>query len=195
LSEKRPNFSQNKKTFFEGLSSPIKKFIFKDNIREFYLACWQGVVMGANTKSKNHGERQAFHVAGAAPVPLGNYSHAVRSGNLLFVSGQGARDPKTGIEAGITHDDNGNIIAYDITAQTHAVIKNLTTVLHAAGCTLADLVDVSVFLADINDFAEFNSVYAQYFSFANPPARTTVQAAALPGKNFIEIKAIAHCPN
>ncbi|HEY9870749.1 MAG TPA: RidA family protein [Candidatus Obscuribacterales bacterium] len=143
--------------------------------------------------STNH-NRQAITVTDAAPAPLGAYSHAVRAGSLLFLSGQGARDPNTGREVGVTLDESGNVISYDIQAQTHAVIANITTVLTAAGLTLTDLVDVNVFLADIKDFQKFNEVYAQYFSFDGPPARTTIQAAALPGKNFIEIKAIAVCP-
>lgn len=138
--------------------------------------------------------RIGIHVKEKAPSPLGSYSHAVRAGNFLFLSGQGARDPESGVEVGITLDAQGNVTAYDIEAQTRAVIKNMSSVLEAAGCTLKDLVDVSVFLSDMNDFKKFNDVYAEYFAFEDPPARTTIQAARLPGKNFIEIKAIALCP-
>lgn len=137
--------------------------------------------------------RVPINVEFKAPVPLGNYSHAVKAGPFLFVSGQGARDPETGTECGVTLNDDGSVASYDIEAQTHACIRNLQTVLEAAGCTMQDLVDVSVFLADIKDFAKYNRVYSEYFSFNGPPARTTIQAAALPGKNFIEIKAIALC--
>ena len=139
-------------------------------------------------------KRQPIQVETEAPMPLGAYSHAVKAGQLLFVSGCGARDAKTGTESGVTLDAQGNVTAYDIEVQTRACIKNLETVLKAAGCTLQDLVDVSVFLADMNDFAKYNKVYAEFFSFAGPPARTTIQAAKLPGKNFIEIKGIALCP-
>jgi reactive intermediate/imine deaminase len=139
-------------------------------------------------------QRLPINVPQKAPTPLGNYSHAVKAGPFLFVSGQGARDAETGTECGVTLDASGKVTAYDIEVQTRACIANLTTVLEAAGCTLHDLVDVSVFLADIKDFQKYNAVYTQYFSFEGPPARTTVQAAALPGKNFIEIKAIALCP-
>lgn len=138
--------------------------------------------------------RVPIQVKQDAPSPLGNYSHAVKAGNLVFISGQGCRDAATGIERGITCDASGKVIAYDIAEQTRGCIENLTTVLKAAGCTLQDLVDVSIFLADINDFGKYNQVYSEYFSFDGPPARTTIQAAALPGKNFIEIKAIALCP-
>ena len=150
--------------------------------------------MAENKTSSSDLHRQPIFVKEAAPQPLGNYSHAVKAGQFLFVSGQGARDPRTGTECGITVDGAGKVTAYDIEAQTHACIANLKTVLDAAGCALKDLVDVSVFLADIKDFAKYNKVYSEYFSFEGPPARTTVQAAALPGKNFIEIKAIALCP-
>lgn len=138
--------------------------------------------------------RVAINIPEKAPSPLGAYSHAVRAGDFVYLSGQGARLPETGAEVGVTLDAAGNVTAYDIEVQTHAVIKNMQIILQAAKLNLQDVVDVSVFLADIKDFGKFNQVYAQYFSFAGPPARTTVQAAALPGKNFIEIKAIAYSP-
>lgn len=135
--------------------------------------------------------RAAIHVEEPAPAPLGSYSHAMRAGHLLYLSGQGCRDPHTGIEAGITIDANGIVTSYDIEAQTRGCIANMERVLKAAGLALTDLVDVTVFLADMKDFAAYNKIYAQHFSFSEPPARTTIQAAALPGRNFIEIKAIA----
>lgn len=118
----------------------------------------------------------------------------MRAGNLLFLSGQGCRDPQTGIEAGLTLDESGNILAYDIEAQTRGCIVNMQNVLRAAGLELTDLVDVTVFLADMKDFSRYNKVYSEFFSFTDPPARTTIQAAALPGRNYIEIKAIAVFP-
>ncbi len=145
------------------------------------------------SKSTNSPSRQAVVVKEKAPSPLGNYSHAMRAGSLVFLSGQGARDPETGIERGITMDPEGKVTSYDIEVQTRAVIENMKTVLAAAGLGLENLVDVQVFLADMKDFARYNKVYTEYFSFPEPPARTTVAAAALPGRNFIEIKAIAYC--
>ncbi len=142
----------------------------------------------AETKAQ---QRKAVQIGSNAPSPLGAYSHAMWAGNLLYVSGQGARDAATGTEAGVTLADDGSVETYDIEVQTRAVLNNLKTVLTAAGCTMQDLVDVSVFLKDMNDFAKYNRVYKEFFSFENPPARTTVGVAALPGKNFIEIKAIA----
>ena len=135
--------------------------------------------------------KRAYDITGKAPRPLGAYSHAVSAGGFLFVAGQGARNPDTGEEEGVTVDSDGAIASYDITVQTEAVIKNLRTVLEAAGLALEDLVDVTVFLANMDDFAAYNQVYQKHFSFSQPPARTTIQAARLPGKNFIEIKATA----
>lgn len=138
--------------------------------------------------------RVAFNIKGKAPKPLGAYSHAIKTHGLLFVAGQGSRDPDTGEEAGVKLNDHGKVISYDIEVQTDAVIRNLEVVLNEAGLTLEDLVDVTVFLADMADFGKYNRVYERYFSFPNPPARTTVAVASLPGKNFIEIKAIAAYP-
>lgn len=135
--------------------------------------------------------RKGINLPGKAPQPLGSYSHAIEAGPFLFLSGQGARDVETGKEVGITLDEAGRVDTYDIQAQTHAVIKNIKIILEAAGLTLQHLIDVSVYLADIKDFDKFNKIYGQYFSFDDPPARTTIQAAALPGNNYIEIKAIA----
>jgi len=136
-------------------------------------------------------QRVAVNGLDDAPAPLGAYSHAVWAADLLYVSGQGARDSKTGKEAGVVLDEHGVVVSYDIEVQTRAVLENLKVVLKAAGCSMEDLVDVSVFLKDMTDFPRYNRVYAEFFSFRNPPARTTVQVAGLPGKNFIEIKAIA----
>jgi len=144
------------------------------------------------SQSNQGGDRTAIIIEqGKAPRPLGAYSHAVKAGGLVFLAGQGARDANTGKEAGVSLADDGSVISYEIEVQTRAVIENMIVVLKAAGCAISDVVDVTVFLKDMNDFAKYNSVYSQYFSFENPPARTTVQVADLPGNNFIEIKAIA----
>jgi len=137
--------------------------------------------------------KEGITITGKAPSPLGAYSHAVKAGNFLFVSGQGARNADTGKEEGVVLDGNGNVLSYDIEVQTEWVIKNLKIVLEEAGLSLEDVVDMSVFLSDMDDFSKYNGVYAKHFSFPNPPARTTIQAAKLPGKNHIEIKAIALC--
>lgn len=149
--------------------------------------------MTEQSTGQNKG-RVAFNITGKAPKPLGAYSHAIKTHGLLFVAGQGARNPDTGEEAGVKVNDQGKIISYDIEVQTQAVIENLEVVLKEAGLSLQDLVDVTVFLADMADFGKYNRVYERHFSFPNPPARTTVAVASLPGKNFIEIKAIAAYP-
>jgi 2-aminomuconate deaminase len=138
--------------------------------------------------------KTAINPGTLSPSPLGSYSHALRVGNLLFISGQGCRNPETGMEAGLELGPAGEILKYDIEVQTRGVLENLGTVLRAAKLDYNNVVDVTVFLADMADFEKYNRVYATYFSIENPPARTTVQVAKLPGRNFIEIKAIAAFP-
>jgi 2-aminomuconate deaminase len=145
------------------------------------------------SSEKSLSKKQAIMLTEKAPAPLGTYSHAVKANGFLFVSGQGARDAKTGKEVGVELDKNGNVVSYDIEVQTKAVLNNLATVLLAAGCTMEDLVEVNVFLTDMADFQTYNRVYNEFLSIKEPPARTTVQVAGLPGNNHIEIKAVAVC--
>lgn len=142
------------------------------------------------TATQSRGRKQ-INPEGRAPKALGSYSHAVQVGNLIFVAGQGCRDPKTGIEAGITLDAEGKVTAYDIEVQTRGVLKNLATVLEAAGLSLKDVIDATVFLKTMDDFDRYNKIWAEHFTSECPPARTTVAVADLPGRNYIEIKAIA----
>ena len=114
-----------------------------------------------------------------APKAIGPYSQAVRTGQLLFVSGQVPLDPAT-----------GQIVAGDIAVQTRRVFDNLGAVLKAGGCSFADVVRTTVFLADMNDFAAVNEVYGTYFSEPYP-ARATVQVARLPKDVRVEIDVIA----
>jgi 2-iminobutanoate/2-iminopropanoate deaminase len=114
-----------------------------------------------------------------APKAIGPYSQAVRVGQLLFVSGQVPLDPAT-----------GEIVSGDIAAQTRRVFENLAAVLKAGGRSLNDVVRTTVFLADMNDFAEVNKVYGSYFSEPYP-ARATVQVARLPKDARVEIDVIA----
>jgi 2-iminobutanoate/2-iminopropanoate deaminase len=114
-----------------------------------------------------------------APSAIGPYSAALRSGSLLFISGQVPIDPSTGA-----------LIDGDIAAQTRQSLSNLRALLEAAGLSSADVVRTTVFLADMNDFAAMNAVYATFFT--EPfPARSTVQAARLPRDARVEIDAIA----
>jgi len=116
----------------------------------------------------------------AAPAPVGAYPHARRVGNLLFLSGIGPRSPH----------DNG--IPADFGEQCHAVIANVRAVLASAGLDLRHLVDVTVFLTNIErDFATFNGIYGEYFSAQDGPCRTTVEVGRLPTPIAIELKCIA----
>jgi len=115
-----------------------------------------------------------------APNPAGAYSPALRAGSLLFVSGQIPIDPATGQM--VTGDD--------VTVHARRVMKNLGALLKAAGLSFNHVVRTTVFLADMNDFAAVNEVYASYFGDPKP-ARVTVQAARLPRDARIEVDAIA----
>lgn len=126
--------------------------------------------------------------------PLARYSHARRVGSLLFVAGQGARDPATDQEAGVTVDARGQVLAYDIAVQTKAVLENIERALKSHGLSRKDLVDVQVFLCNMDDFAAMNGIWNDFFGEGEPPTRTTVAVKTLPGKNFVEMKAIAAFP-
>jgi 2-iminobutanoate/2-iminopropanoate deaminase len=114
-----------------------------------------------------------------APGAIGPYSQAVKTGNMVFVSGQIPIDPAT-----------GQFVSEDVAEQTDQVFKNLRAVLEAAGSSLDKVVKTTVFLADMNDFAAMNEVYGKYFT-ADYPARATVQAARLPRDARVEIECIA----
>jgi len=114
-----------------------------------------------------------------APGAIGPYSQAVRTGNLVFCSGQIPIDPAT-----------GEFVSNDVAEQTRQVLKNLSAVLEAAGTDLNNVVKTTVFLADMNDFTAMNEIYAEFFS-DNKPARATVQAARLPRDARVEIECIA----
>jgi 2-aminomuconate deaminase len=123
--------------------------------------------------------------------PMATYVHARRVGDLLFVAGQGSRDPVTDAYAGVTRDSSGRVIAHDIAAQTAAVLANVERALRAEGLSRADLVDVTVFLTDMDEFQAMNDVWNQFFAETPAPTRTTVAVVRLPGDNFVEMKAIA----
>lgn len=117
-----------------------------------------------------------------APAPVGPYNQAiVATGQFIFVAGQIPLDPKTGAIVG----------GEDVAQQTEQSLANLTAILAAAGVTLADVVKTTVFLADMNDFAAMNAVYAQYFAEATAPARACVEVARLPKDVRVEIECIA----
>jgi len=131
--------------------------------------------------------------ASAAPRPVGQYPHARRVGELLFLSGIGPRDPASNAIVGNVHDASGRLISYDIDAQTRAVFANVRTVLEASGARWEDLVDVTVYLTDMaHDFKAYNAVWAEYFpDIDTAPCRTTLGITALPTPIAIELKCIA----
>ena len=114
-----------------------------------------------------------------APGAIGPYSQAIKTGNMVFCSGQIPLDVKT-----------GEFVSDKIAEQTEQVLKNLSAVLEAAGSNLNNVVKTTVFLSDMNDFAAMNEVYAKFFS-ENKPARATVEAARLPRDARVEIDCIA----
>jgi 2-iminobutanoate/2-iminopropanoate deaminase len=120
-----------------------------------------------------------------APAAIGPYSQAVRSGDLLFASGQVALDPAT-----------GSIIDGGIEAQTTRALENIAAVLAAAGLTMADVVKTTVYLKNMADFAAMNEIYATYLAPEGviPPARSTVEVARLPKDALVEIDIIACSP-
>jgi 2-iminobutanoate/2-iminopropanoate deaminase len=113
------------------------------------------------------------------PKPIGPYSQAIKSGGLLFASGQVALDPRT-----------NEFTAGDIRQQTERVLENIKGILEAGGANLHHVVKTTVFLKDMNDFAAMNEVYGKYFTSA-APARSTVQVARLPKDALVEIEVIA----
>jgi 2-aminomuconate deaminase len=126
-----------------------------------------------------------------APEPVGRYPHARRVGNLLFLSGVGPRQRGQSHIPGTQTNEVGEVIDYDIEPQCHAVFNNVLYILKAAGANWEQIVDVTVFLTDMQrDFATFNRIYADYFQ-DNLPCRTTVEVNRLPTPIAIELKVIA----
>jgi 2-iminobutanoate/2-iminopropanoate deaminase len=115
----------------------------------------------------------------AAPSPIGPYSQAVRANGFIFVSGQIPIDPVTGI-----------LVQGDISLQTHQVLTNVAAILSAAGSGLDKVVKTSIFLKNLDDFAELNRVYTEYFGEIKP-ARATVEVSRLPREVLVEIEAVA----
>lgn len=115
----------------------------------------------------------------AAPAPIGPYNQAVKVGNLLFVSGQIALVP-----------GSGELNLKDLNAETHQVMQNLKAILEAAGGSFESVVKTSIFLSDMNSFAQVNEIYGSYFK-DNFPARETVEVSKLPKGVNVEISVIA----
>ena len=115
-----------------------------------------------------------------APEPIGPYNQAVKSGHLIFTAGQIPINPAT-----------GSLVDGGIREQSIQVMENLKAVLEADGCTLEDVIKSTVFLCDMADFPEFNTVYAEYFGDETAPARSTVAVAGLPKGARVEIELVA----
>ena len=113
-----------------------------------------------------------------APAAIGPYSQGIKANGMVFVSGQLPVDPATGE------------LLTEIAAATRQSLTNLAAVLAAGGCTMNQVVKTTVFLSDLNNFTAMNEVYSEFFK-TNPPARSTVQVAALPKGAVVEIEAIA----
>jgi 2-iminobutanoate/2-iminopropanoate deaminase len=116
----------------------------------------------------------------SAPAPVGPYSQAIRTGNLLFLSGQIPLDPET-----------GERVTGEIEEQAHRVLRNLKAVLEEAGSSLERVVKTTVYLTDLSLFPRVNRVYAEYFASDPAPARATVEVSKLPLEADVEIDAIA----
>jgi 2-aminomuconate deaminase len=115
-------------------------------------------------------------------------------GDLIFVSGMGPRKPGAKEIPGVFQDALGNVLSYDIEAQTRSTIENIKTVLEDMGSGLEDVVDVQVFLTAMKaDFPRFNKIYGEYFAKIGP-TRTTVEVLSLPTPIAVELKVIAHVP-
>jgi len=114
-----------------------------------------------------------------APAPIGPYSQAVKSGNMLFCSGQVPLDPKT-----------GEMKNASIEEETRQVLTNLSAVVSSGGASLSDVVKTTIFLTDLGNFATVNEIYDEFFG-ASKPARSTVQVSALPKGANVEIECIA----
>jgi 2-iminobutanoate/2-iminopropanoate deaminase len=115
-----------------------------------------------------------------APTPIGPYNQAIMAGDMLFVSGQIASDPQTGV-----------LMLENIEVETHLVMKNIKAILTEAGLGFEHVVKTSIFLSDMNNFGKVNELYGSYFT-GNYPARETVQVSVLPKNVNIEISVIAY---
>jgi len=127
-----------------------------------------------------------------APEPVGLYPHARKAGDFLYLSGIGPRKKGSKEIPGVTLNNEGEIVEYDIKEQCRSVFDNVKTVLEDCGASWENLLDVTVFLTNIkDDFKKYNEVYAEYFKEIRP-TRTTVEINALPTPIAIELKCIAY---
>jgi 2-iminobutanoate/2-iminopropanoate deaminase len=130
-----------------------------------------------------HTPEKEIVVSDKAPAPIGPYSAGIRSGNLVFTAGQ------LGIDR-----SSGELVVGGIEAETRQALMNIEYILTSAGSSMQHVIKTTVFLRDMTEFGRMNSIYAEFFA-ANPPARSTVQVAALPKAGAVEIEAIAIIPS
>lgn len=123
--------------------------------------------------------KKSVVISDKAPAAIGPYSLGIRYGNLVFASGSAGVDPKT-----------GKLVSGGIEAETRQTLTNLSNILEGAGSSMANVLKTTVFLKDMGEFALMNAIYAEFFGH-DPPARSTIQAAALPLGAAVEIEAIA----
>jgi reactive intermediate/imine deaminase len=144
--------------------------------RREFLEVAGPAVIGLGAKSK---DRLQMIASGGAPKAIGPYSHAIKAGNVVYLSGQIALDPAT-----------GNLVEGDFAAQARRVFENLKAVLHDAGTDFGRVAKATVYLTDLANFASLNSIYAEYFG-DHKPARSTVGVAQLPRGAAVEIDFVA----
>jgi len=191
----RKHFSEENYTELFELSdkvgNKIGAFIQYLNQSEKSGPKFQYILTAANEKRVTTNEKQeTIHTANAAK-PLGSYPHARKVGHLLFLSGIGSRNAKDNSIPGLELDTDGNILKYDIEAETHQCFANVKAVLEASGSSWDKIVDVTVFLTNMKkDFPTYNKIYGEYFSDVQA-CRTTVEVKSLPTPIAIELKVIA----
>lgn len=152
--------------------------MYKLSIHYFSLFLLLFITACNNNHSQTNITRKVIHTD-QAPEAVGPYSQAVRTGNTLYLSGQIGLDP-----------ESGNLVADDIESQTRQAMDNLRVILEEAGFGLGDVVEIQVFLDDLEEYGTFNEIYGSYFE-EDPPARVTVEVSRLPLDAKVEIKMTA----
>ncbi|WP_406383090.1 RidA family protein [Streptomyces sp. NBC_01618] len=155
--------------------------MFRRSVPALAAAAALVVGLGGSSAVADPGARHRVVSTPDAPAAIGPYSQGISAGHLMFVSGQLPIDPKTG---SLSADAS-------IEEQTRQVLRNVEAVLKADGMSLKNVVSTTVYVADLDDFARFNSAYAEYFGSTAPPARATVEVARVPRDAKVEISAIA----
>lgn len=179
------------KEFDEGPAGGDMKLDERGTGLETHNVLADGPDVHRQSEMSSHTETPNVIRTERAPAPVGPYPHARRVGDFLFLSGIGPRTPGTGEIPGIVRDGAGSVISHDIEVQTRACIANVKTILEEAGSSLEKVVDVQVFLTDMQrDFARFNQVYGEYFGTIQP-TRTTVGVDSLPTPIAVELKVVA----